>query len=293
MNIDQLTRVQEVLEHTYSRYNIKQFLRDCFKPLVLKHINANVDPDNPDIKLACDILGVLSQYESIYLHNLIEILYKSNNLEKSAIQISQLVLDISQAELLKIIPTKWGIKVLRQYTLSDPNQRILDTKMYSLPMVIPPLEVGINNNRSHININRGSGYLLDQKDSLILGGNYHTKDIYAQFLNKTNQIPFSLNTEVFSSYSYHNKSLDKKPNETELEYQSRTKDTRKFIQQTETIMSVFSEHGNKFWFTNKYDKRGRVYCQGYNLTVQGNTFQKAVLEFANKELIDDTASNFI
>jgi len=35
--------------------------------------------------------------------------------------------------------------------------------------------------------------------------------------------------------------------------------------------------------THKYDKRGRCYSQGYHVNPQGNDWNKAVIEFAEKE----------
>ena len=37
----------------------------------------------------------------------------------------------------------------------------------------------------------------------------------------------------------------------------------------------------------RYDYRGRTYCEGYYLNYQGNDYCKSILEFANKELIND------
>ena len=52
------------------------------------------------------------------------------------------------------------------------------------------------------------------------------------------------------------------------------------------------QHGNKFWFTHKYDKRGRIYCCGYQLNTQGNSYAKAQLELANKQLITNEINFF-
>lgn len=50
------------------------------------------------------------------------------------------------------------------------------------------------------------------------------------------------------------------------------------------LLTLLEEIGeNKLYFSHKYDKRGRVYCQGYHLNYQGNDYQKYILEFANKE----------
>jgi DNA-directed RNA polymerase len=42
---------------------------------------------------------------------------------------------------------------------------------------------------------------------------------------------------------------------------------------------------DRFYLTNKYDKRGRTYSQGYHVNPQGADWNKGVIELADKELI--------
>ena len=44
------------------------------------------------------------------------------------------------------------------------------------------------------------------------------------------------------------------------------------------LYSMLAKQGNQFWLTNKVDKRGRKYAQGYHVTSQGSCFKKAMLE---------------
>ena len=50
--------------------------------------------------------------------------------------------------------------------------------------------------------------------------------------------------------------------------------------------------GNKFYFTHKVDKRGRLYCQGYHINYQSASYKKAMIELANKEIIDGIPAQF-
>ena len=45
--------------------------------------------------------------------------------------------------------------------------------------------------------------------------------------------------------------------------------------------------GKDIYLTHKYDKRGRVYCQGYYISYQGTDWNKAVIELSNKEIVSD------
>ena len=40
-----------------------------------------------------------------------------------------------------------------------------------------------------------------------------------------------------------------------------------------------------FYFSWRYDKRGRVYSQGYYLNPQGNDWNKYILQLAKAELV--------
>jgi len=43
--------------------------------------------------------------------------------------------------------------------------------------------------------------------------------------------------------------------------------------------------GNEFYLTNKVDKRGRIYSQGYHINTQGTSFKKAMIDLAHEELV--------
>ena len=51
------------------------------------------------------------------------------------------------------------------------------------------------------------------------------------------------------------------------------------------VFAMLINEGNRFYLTHKYDKRGRTYCQGYHVSYQGNTYRKAILQLADKELV--------
>ncbi len=51
-------------------------------------------------------------------------------------------------------------------------------------------------------------------------------------------------------------------------------------------MGFLMMHSNVFHMTHKYDKRGRTYSQGYHVNYQGNPWNKACIEFADKEVVD-------
>lgn len=60
------------------------------------------------------------------------------------------------------------------------------------------------------------------------------------------------------------------------------------------IESHYEKLKNKvFYFNHTMDRRGRIYCNSYPLTYQGDEYQKAMLEPTRKYLTDDTAMKYI
>jgi hypothetical protein len=58
-----------------------------------------------------------------------------------------------------------------------------------------------------------------------------------------------------------------------------------FKSQSYRFYSLIATQGNRLWMTNKVDKRGRIYSQGYHITPQGAPFKKAMLELAKEEVV--------
>lgn len=160
----------------------------------------------------------------------------------------------------------------------------LDRYQYPLPMIVTPKSV--KNNRSN-------GYLSSTTtDSLVVlkgtkaDGFYEDSDVCIEHLDSMNKIPLSINTDVVHLIDNKWKDLDKKRNgETNDAYQKRLKAFRRYDSSSKDVVNALSTMRDKIWLTHKYDRRGRVYCQGYHVTYQGNEWNKAMIEFSNKEVM--------
>lgn len=164
-----------------------------------------------------------------------------------------------------------------KFTISQDVQDELDRFQYPLPMVTRPRLVRTN---------RDTG-MLNTGGSLILKNNHHENDICLDHINRSNDIEFTINFHVADMVKNQWKGLDKaKPGEPREDFERRKKAFVKYDRTAREVMKIITEHGNKFHLLHKYDKRGRSYCQGYHVNYQGAPWNKAVVEFANKELIE-------
>lgn len=172
------------------------------------------------------------------------------------------------------------MQVVIRYDVSEQTHNLLRQYMYLPPMTIPPLDLRDNGK------NRGSGYITQKHDSLLLQDNHHDGELCVDHLNACNRVPLSINEDMVKSMRNSWKNIEKqKPDETFEEYQKRLKAFEKYENDSFLVMALMLEMGNKFYLTHKYDKRGRTYAQGYQINTQGNCWNKAVVELANKEKV--------
>lgn len=140
---------------------------------------------------------------------------------------------------------------------------------YLPPMVCEPLEL------TH---NYSSGYLT-HNDSLILGsGKHHDGDICLDVLNKMNKVALKLDTEFLSQ-------IEEEPT-FELDTRDKFDNWTQFKAQSYVMYDLMVQQGNRFHLTHKVDNRGRIYSCGYHISTQGTSFKKAMIEFADEEVVN-------
>lgn len=168
-------------------------------------------------------------------------------------------------------------KFIVRFTISDDVQLELDKFQYPLPMVIPPQKVTSN---------KRSGYLTSH-GSVLLRNNHHDNDVNLDHLNTVNTIAFRINDVVSVMVKNEWRNLDKpKEGETDVDFKKRKRAFDKYDRTAKDVMKLLLAEGNKFYLTHKYDKRGRVYAQGYHVNYQGAPWNKAVIEFDQQEIIE-------
>ena len=184
-------------------------------------------------------------------------------------------------DLVDVIPAKLSntgsMELVSRIQLGPKTLKLINQYQYLPPMVVPPRPVKDN---------KGSGYLSIKWDSLILKNNHHELDICLDNINRFNSVAFALDDRVIRNIRDNRKHLDSpKSEETHDEWQARVESFLKMERESMKVFAMLINEGNRFYLTHKYDKRGRTYCQGYHVSYQGNTYRKAILQLADKELV--------
>lgn len=165
---------------------------------------------------------------------------------------------------------KYGsMTVLSNLKLDQAILDKMDTGMYLPPMVCKP-EILTSNYQSPY---------LTHNDSVILGSNnHHDFDVCLDVLNIMNSVELSLDLDFLCKVEEEHVK--------EFENQDDRDNWNTFKRQSYQVYSLLERDGNVFHMGHKYDKRGRVYASGYHVTTQGSGFKKAMLEFAQQELVE-------
>lgn len=162
-----------------------------------------------------------------------------------------------------------SLMLVSRIPLSQKLLEYIDNTTFQLPMVCLP---------EYVDHNRKSGYLT-YNDSLILGtGNHHEGDICLDVINLQNSIPLKLNIEFLLEQ-------EMLPN-FEIVTPEQREQWEAFKYASHRVWMLMYNQGNRFYLTNKVDKRGRLYSVGYHINTQGNQFQKAMVELADEEIVE-------
>ena len=225
-----------------------------------------------DYDFAIDLLAHMAIHRRCNINILVGILRSHyNDTQRTADEICK----CAEADLVDFDPSIGLLITVAQ--IGSELQDEIDKYQYPLPMVVPPEVIKKNSN---------NGYRIHNQGSVILKDNHHTDDVCLDHLNRANKVKLSINQEVMVMVQNRWKNLDKpKQDESVTDYQKRVKAFEKFDRTSRDVMKLLLSEGNELYLTHKVDKRGRTYCQGYSVTYQGSPWNKATVEFTNKELI--------
>ena len=270
---------QRMWENTYNKRQIRQILREEFQDLF--------KPDEEHLNIKLDVMGIVAEREHVYFDTIIEMLVEKGNISESKQIISEVLIELCERDYIDLEPIKGNQKIWRNYIVNPETASRIEELKSLPPMIVEPLKVNYKGN------NRGSGYLTIGSDSLILNNNHHLGNLSTDILDRYNQIPLTINTDVVKNIrNCWGDLFDEETNKLTEEYKVKLESFEKFERLSIKFIAMLVNQGNKFWHTHKYDKRGRIYAIGYWVNSQGNSYQKACIEFYNKELITDEINFF-
>jgi hypothetical protein len=190
-----------------------------------------------------------------------------------------------------------SLMVVADIPLPDELIEYIEHSEYLPPMVCTPKVVTSNSESGYLTLN----------DSLILGtGNHHDGDICLDVINKVNAVPLSLDLEFLSTVEETPKDITVENIKKEALKRGKIlsdadakermykalENWDNFKEQSYRFYSLMAQQGNRFHLLNKYDKRGRMYAQGYHISTQGAAFKKAMIEFADQEIVNDVPPEY-
>lgn len=269
--------LQVQLETYFNKKNI-------FKLLKARSEEFLKDYDLTD-SIYIDIISILVQREKrTSVNAIVEMLINRDSKEINPEPVVNAIMDLVKLNIIEgELDSKDRLYVKFPYEMSDEDKELIQQYCYQLPMVVPPLKV------NHKLNNRGDGYYTIGSKSLILN-NFHQEEICANTLNLVNSVPYCINESLMRTVPNSWKSINDERDElAEKEYQEHFHNFEKAVFDASAVMV---SNGNRFWFTHRYDFRGRIYCCGYQINYQGNSYAKAQVEFANKQTITEEVKFF-
>lgn len=263
-----MEQTQINLEKLYAKNQIIPRVKQEF---INAGFSKHLEDDGIDVKFG---LSVLTQIALHKRANFPTMLGLTKHHFDSLQDCSDALLDMAQKNYLTW--SKQNAQFVVRFGIDAETQMEIDTYQYPLPMLVEPREV--TNNRE-------TGYFTIP-GSMILKNNHHDDDICLDVINDLNKIKFSVNTQVVQHINNNWKNIDKqKDGEDYSTYKQRVENFKKYTNTAKDILEAIYINGNTFHLTHKYDKRGRIYSMGYHCTYQGNTWNKATIQFSDMEYV--------
>ena len=165
-----------------------------------------------------------------------------------------------------------GVLMVHSKITYDGNLgEYLTTTKHIMPSLMKPKKILSN---------KDSGYQTFGS-SLILAGKYHSDNVPLDHINRVNGVALSINKKPLEIEPVFKEDEDETTDERNKRYESwKRLNVESVLAYAELVAA-----GNKFYLTHKYDERLRTYAHGYQVSTQGDSYRKSVLELANKEIV--------
>lgn len=198
--------------------------------------------------------------------------------------VSELLALLVHTKLYEIQRTKDNryIYSLLELPFDHPLSKRVRLSCYLPPLVEKPMKIENNYQSGYHTIN----------DCVILGytENQHKHKLALDTLNTLNSIEYELDPYVLNNFEkewhreeLHDDELALLSNDEQLDYHIQHQTWQQYQEQFQVLSEMLQN--KSLYFLHKYDKRGRVYTQGYHFSPMGSSFEKACLNLAKRELI--------
>jgi hypothetical protein len=272
-DIDLTAAQMEIEKLTHKNHAMTRLKNEFRSDSVIEYIKSHEIP----VDFCFDLMAQMVLHRRASISVLVGLLHKhfeKGNIQDSLQECADMIVKAGEAGLID-----WDMISHTAYISEDVSEEVkveLSKYQYPMPMLVEPKEVKEN---------RDSGYLTT-KSSIILKHNHTEDDVCLDHINRMNRVPLTINHQTSWMVDNHWEGLDhKKDDETVEDYALRVQAFRKYTATSYDIMEHLAVADDRFYLTNKYDKRGRTYSQGYHVNPQGADWNKSVIELADKELI--------
>lgn len=185
---------------------------------------------------------------------------------------AELITVISDSDIYDVIAAKesetGSLMIKARYTLEESTLQYISNTKYLPPMICEPKE---------IKSNFTSGYLTKEASVILGKGNHHLKKQALDVLNSAASIALSIDVDMLKFEEKANYDLD-----TPVKIANH----RRLVTSSKIVYKELIEQGNKFYFDWRFDKRGRMYSQGYHVNIQSTEFKKSIINLHTKHLIE-------
>ena len=196
---------------------------------------------------------------------------------------AEIIAVLGETDLFDNKKTREGWIVISRVELDTEVTQYADNALYLPPLIIKPRKVRHN---------RDSGYITQRGESLILGfyENHHDDNICLDVINILNSNEYELDTDFIDNnvmeWSEPEFEVGKHTHYEEEQITAMSKDyfENYFKEQSKFFVKLMKHHGNSLYITNKVDKRGRIYSQGFHINPQGDSYHKAMLNLKHREI---------
>lgn len=236
--------------------------------------------DIPELVENMIVATLYSQYEELFTGFCAKLagVLKMDDKVDSITTIGEMMAMISGVGLFELIKyDKFSsLYIVSNVQLTHELEEYISNCSYLPPLVHKP---------DPLKHNRDTPYHTIGLDSVILNSGHHEGDVCLDFIDRMNSNALCLHTGFLSR-------VEEEPN-TDISAVDKQNMWLSMKVRSHEHYKLMVAQGNRFYLHHKNDRRGRAYAQGYHISPQGSPYKKAMLEFADKEVVTGVPQEYL